>query len=204
MNIYQKINEVMKQVTYVQKDKAVSGGGQSYKAVTHDQVVSVARASMVEAGILIVPKQVEGSLLIKRDVDAGVKMHLYTGTYKILFVNVDDPKDFISTTVQAHAADNGDKAPGKALTYATKAAVLKVLWLETGEDEESREEQREKQAPITPEQAESLKKRLKATDSDVKAFLGFFKVQSVDAIPKAMYDAADQALKKKEQSNGAG
>ena len=41
-------------------------------------------------------------------------------------------------TVEAHASDNGDKAPGKALSYATKSAILKTLSLETGENDESR------------------------------------------------------------------
>ena len=46
-NIYQRINQVMKSVQYVKKDKAVTGGGQNYKAVTHDQVVSVCREALV-------------------------------------------------------------------------------------------------------------------------------------------------------------
>ena len=47
LNIYQRINAVMQAVKYVQKDKAVNGGGQNYKAVTHDQVVSVARQALI-------------------------------------------------------------------------------------------------------------------------------------------------------------
>ncbi len=34
--------------------------------------------------------------------------------------------------------DNADKAPGKALSYAKKYAVLKLFEIESGEDEESR------------------------------------------------------------------
>jgi hypothetical protein len=40
--------------------------------------------------------------------------------------------------VSAHANDQGDKAPGKALSYAVKSAILKVLMIETGESDESR------------------------------------------------------------------
>lgn len=138
MNIYQRLNAVMKEVTYVQKDREVTGGGQNYKAVTHDKVVSVVRAALVNAGIAVVPEQLDGSLLIQRDPKADVKMHLYSGSYVIHFVNIDKPDERVSVPVQAHANDNGDKAPGKALTYATKAAILKALMLETGEDEESR------------------------------------------------------------------
>ena len=91
LNIYQRINAVMKVVQYVQKDKAVSGGGANYKAVTHDQVVSVARQALVDNGIMIYPNQVSGEFIQMRDINAQpnpVKMGLYTGTYEINFVNV--------------------------------------------------------------------------------------------------------------------
>lgn len=140
-NIYQRINNVMKAVKYVQKDSQISGGGQNYKAVTHDQLVSVARQAMVDNGIMIYPNQISGEFLVMRDMNVQpnpIKMGLYTGTYEVNFVNIDDGADKVKVTVQAHANDNGDKAPGKSLTYAVKSAVLKVLFLETGENDESR------------------------------------------------------------------
>lgn len=146
LNIYQRINNVMKVVEYVQKDSAVSGMGGGYKAVSHDQVVSVARKALVDNGVMIFPNQIKGEFLQMRDINAApqpVKMGLYSGTYEINFVNIDDGNDKITATIQAHANDNGDKAPGKALSYATKSAILKVLSLETGENDESREEQRD-------------------------------------------------------------
>lgn len=130
----------MKEVQYVQKDKQISGGGANYKAVTHDQVISVARTALVEAGVVIYPNQLEGGFLQMRDVNATptpIKMGLYSGKYEVNFVGIDEG-DKLTVVVEAHANDNGDKAPGKALTYATKAAILKVLCLETGENEESR------------------------------------------------------------------
>ena len=141
LNIYQRINKVMAEVEYVKKDKAVSGGGANYKAVTHDQVVSAVRSSLVKNGIVIEPKQISGEFLVLRDMNAKpapVKMGLYTGSYEINFVNIDKPEERTSITVQAHANDNGDKAPGKAMTYAVKTAVVKQFYLETGEDDESR------------------------------------------------------------------
>lgn len=143
LNIYQRINAVMQKVSYAQKDKTVTGGGLNYKAVTHDQVVHVARAALVEHGIMIAPNQVKGDILIERDINAvpnPVKMALYSGWYEINFINIDNGEDRVTVTIEAHANDNGDKAPGKALTYATKAAILKVLCLETGENDESRGE----------------------------------------------------------------
>lgn len=158
LNIYQKINNVMKAVQYVQKDSSVSGMGGGYKAVSHDQVVSVARKALVDNGVMIFPNQIKGEFLQMRDVNASpqpIKMGLYSGTYEINFVNIDDGNDKITATIEAHANDNGDKAPGKALSYATKSAILKVLSLETGENDESREEQKDFNL-ITSQQVDQL------------------------------------------------
>ena len=158
LNIYQRINNVMKSVQYVQKDSSVSGMGGGYKAVSHDQVISVARQSLVDNGVIIFPNQIKGEFLQMRDVNATptpIKMGLYSGTYEINFVNIDDGSDKITATIEAHANDNGDKAPGKALSYATKSAILKVLNLETGESDESREDQRDFNL-ISAEQVDQL------------------------------------------------
>ncbi len=135
MNIYQRINEVRKAIGYVQKDKAVSTGGGSYKAVTHDAVTGMVRASLIEHGVIIVPSVVN-SVFHPKEPDA--KQRLYEATFQIEFVNMDEPTDRIVTQQTAHALDNGDKAPGKAMSYATKYAILKLFNIETGEDEESR------------------------------------------------------------------
>lgn len=194
LNIYQRINAVMKEVQYVQKDKQVSGGGVNYKAVTHDQVISVARAALVKHGVMIYPNQTSGKFLQMRDVNATpnpIKMGLYTGTYEINFVGV-DRGDKIIATIEAHANDNGDKAPGKALTYATKAAILKVLCLETGEDEESRSEQANTDI-ITSEQANILYSLLLDDDNRYTAkgqqICTAFKFTNINEIPAKKYEA---------------
>jgi hypothetical protein len=133
----------MKAVKYVKKDAVISGGGANYKAVTHDQVISIIRESMVENGIVIEPHQESGGWSVMRDLNASpnpIKMGLYYGKYDIYFVNVDDPKDRAYVSVEAHASDNGDKAPGKCITYATKTAILKMFTLETGINDEHRDD----------------------------------------------------------------
>lgn len=130
----------MKEVSYIQKNATVSGMGAGYKAVTHDQVILAIRNALVMNGIVIETKQTKGEFLIQRDLAASppIKMALYAGWYDVYFVNIDKPDDKASINVEAHANDNGDKAPGKAITYAVKTAILKMFTLETGENEESR------------------------------------------------------------------
>lgn len=135
MNIYQKINEVRKKVDYIRKEKAV----QNYKAVTHDQVTAILREHLIDQGIIIVP-----NLKSAITVDTGEKTSKGSpiirveSEYVMDFINMDDPSDRFQSAVSAHANDTGDKAPGKALSYAKKAVALKIFEIETGEDEESR------------------------------------------------------------------
>lgn len=140
MNLYQRINEIRKAINYIKKDKDVSTGGGSYKAVTHDQVTGMVREHMVSFGVVSYPILVD-SVMNQKEVDANMvqsKQARYEATYDFVFVNIDDVSDKLVIRIEAHAMDNADKAPGKALSYAKKYAILKLFEIETGENEESR------------------------------------------------------------------
>lgn len=140
LNLFQRINEIRKELPYIQKDKSVSTGTGSYKAVTHDQVTGMIRNALINHGVVCVPSLVTSSMQQIKQGNAEGKgsMWRYDATYSFDFVNIDDPQDRIVITIEAHANDNADKAPGKAISYAKKYAVLKLFEIETGEDEESR------------------------------------------------------------------
>lgn len=140
MNIYQRVNAVRKAITYIQKDKNVDTGRGSYRAVTHDAVTGLVRAALIEHGIIVVPTLVDCEFHAK---EPDSKQRMYEATYLVNFVNMDQPEEVISVQINAHALDNGDKAPGKAISYATKYAILKLFNIETGEDEESRYQREE-------------------------------------------------------------
>ena len=132
LNLFQRINQVRTKVDYAQKLKNVDG---KYNVVTHDQITALVRQHMIDAGIVCYPELIASASLPKEE---GSKQFRYEATYAFHFVNIDDPTDRITVTIQAHAMDNADKAPGKAISYAKKYAVLKLFEIETGEDEESR------------------------------------------------------------------
>lgn len=135
MNIYQRVQQVMQEVAYVRKDKQV----ENYMAVTHDMVTAMVRPHFVKAGIVVSPRVVTGAMVdTGRKSKSGNPAMRYEGTFEVDFVNMDEPADRITIRLDAHADDYGDKAPGKALSYATKYAVLKLLMLETGESDEGR------------------------------------------------------------------
>ena len=140
-NLMQRINEVRRGIGYVQKDKNVSTGTSgSYKAVTHDQVTALVRSHMIDAGIVCYPVLVASRVADTMDKDGKLPCRniRYEATYDFTFANCDDPKDAITLRIESHAMDNQDKAPGKALSYAKKYAILKLFEIETGEDDESR------------------------------------------------------------------
>lgn len=133
-NIYQRLNAVRSAVKYLQKDKKV----QDYQAVTHDAVTAACREHLISHGVMIRPDQQHSEIA-----DIGFTKHntpiiRYSAWYNVYFINIDNPEDHTVVGIEAHANDHGDKAPGKALSYAVKYAMLKLLSIETGENEESR------------------------------------------------------------------
>lgn len=139
MNIFQRLNEIKKEVAYIRKDKKV----ESYMAVTHDAVTAETREIFIKHGVMIVPKETDSVTKDTGTVTAkGTPFIRFEAKYDVCFVNIDEPSDMACVSFTAHALDHGDKAPGKAHSYAVKYAILKVLQIETGEAEEGREEQK--------------------------------------------------------------
>lgn len=137
MNIYQRINEVRKEVAYIQKDAKVQG----YKAVSHDMVVAALRPALINHGIVIYPSLLKGEMVpTGTATSSGTPIMRYEAEHVVTFINVDDKDDFVQMTISSHANDHGDKAPGKAVSYAVKTAELKMFSLETGDNDESRVE----------------------------------------------------------------
>lgn len=109
-------------------------------AVTHDAVTALTREHFIEHGVVTVPlelsSETKDSTMVTK---SGNPIVRFEAKYRIDFVNIDAPEEKVSIELTSHALDQGDKAPGKAHSYAMKYAVLKVLQLETGEEEEGRE-----------------------------------------------------------------
>jgi len=142
-NLGQRIQAVMRQVEYIKKAKTVGKGEYAYKAVTHDEVTGILREHLIECGIRVVPRIVSGtakSVPISKggkpaDSSGWIR---FEADFEVDLVNVDDSADRETYSTAAHADDNGDKAPGKALSYAVKAVLLKAFSIETGVNDESR------------------------------------------------------------------
>ena len=123
-NIHQRILLVMDELRYIQKgDKTVNN---QYTFVSHDAVSAAAHPLFVKHGIVMVPS-------VKSWDQVGNRTSVLMS---VRFVNADNPDDCVEIDVLGFGIDSQDKGPGKAVSYATKYAVLKILMLETGDDPE--------------------------------------------------------------------
>jgi hypothetical protein len=141
LNIYQRMALVMDECPYIQKDTIVQG----YKGVSRDGVVAAVRRVLLKNGVMAFTSQasVDGVVVggyrdTPRTNEKDNKLTIYWGAYVTKFVNIENPSDLIEVQHAAEGQDYGDKAPGKAATYAEKLNFLKGLCLETGINTEER------------------------------------------------------------------
>lgn len=128
MNIFQRINAVMKDIDYIKRGSAGQGTG-----VLYDEVIAGLQPLLVEHGIVVAVDFIADT---SRTNPKG--SYIYEGYFDVHYINIDKPEDKLTCKIVAHAMDSGDKAPGKAITYACKIAHLKTFGYETGENDESR------------------------------------------------------------------
>lgn len=187
MNIYQRLNEIRREVAYVHKDKSVQN---QYKAVSHDAVTASLRDSLIKHGVMIAPTLVKSHVVDTGSATSkGVPIIRYEATYDIAFVNCEEPEQKVVVSMEAHALDQGDKAPGKAISYVTKYAMLKLFSIETGEDEEDRPEVKAAKGRIT---AKSGIESVVSKESQEKAHMLISTV--IDAVEAGMPEEAIAAL----------
>jgi len=141
LSLFQRLANVQREVGYVKKDVVVSGA----KGVARDAVVAAVRQALIDNGVFVYTTQKYGRFVpTEQKSSSGTPLTIYVGTYATHFVNIDAPSDAIArldefvVEHEAQGNDYGDKAPGKAATYAEKLNLVKGLLLETGINDEGR------------------------------------------------------------------
>ena len=132
-NIYQKINEVMKNIEYLTKDDKVEFGTTKYKAISEEKVTTAVREQLVKQGIVIVTVEQESENKELIRTDKSVNM-LTTVHVRYRIQNIDDVNDFVEVESNGTGVDTQDKGVGKAMTYAYKYMLLRTFAIPTGED----------------------------------------------------------------------
>lgn len=142
MNIYEKLSKITAEITAVAKNLTVATGkGKSYKAVSEGDVLRAVKPleekykvysypckrSILDTNIFTKTKTYDGETTESTQLFMRVQT-----TYR--FVNIEKPDEFIDIDTYGDGVDAQDKAPGKAMTYSDKYALLKAYKIETGDD----------------------------------------------------------------------
>jgi len=141
MNIFQRMSAATAEISRVAKNLEVGFGKSSYKAVGEADVLAAVKPveekygiysypvsrEIMESGVLENVSEYNGQTTTKKQFQMRVST-----VYR--FVNVDKPEEYIDITTYGDGVDSQDKAPGKAMTYADKYALLKAYKIMTGDD----------------------------------------------------------------------
>jgi hypothetical protein len=139
MNLYQKLVEVKKAVTYLKKEAT----GHQYNYVSSSQVLGELRQKMNELGLLLVPS-VRETKVSEDMVESVDKFNnpKHTTTYfteihiDMTWINADNPDERLTSPWYAQGVDiAGEKGVGKAYTYAEKYFLLKFFNIPTDKDD---------------------------------------------------------------------
>lgn len=193
-NIYQRINAVMNDCEYLQKKAAQQG-----KGIRYDEVIAMLRPHLINHGVVMVITQ--GSFEQCGALE-GKNQKIYQGHYSMDLVNMDKPDEKVTHTAFAQGMDGGDKAAGKAHTYAMKTMLVKGFALETGEDEESRSEKLDKMSMSQAEYDQLAVFCLTTIDGAIqwsgigqKVALAY-SVNTLNELPKGKFKSALERCKK--------
>lgn len=141
MNIFEKMAAITAELSAVAKNLQVGEGRSSYKAVGEADVLAAVKPLEAKYKVYSYP-------VVRNIVDSDVitTKKSYNGqeseTSKFFmrvetiyrFVNTETPDEYIDVPTYGDGIDSGDKAPGKAMTYGDKYALLKAYKVITGED----------------------------------------------------------------------
>lgn len=139
LNIYEKMSRITSELGVVAKGLDVKiNSYASYKAVSERDVLDKIKPLEAKYRIYSYPTDrriVDSGELVSKTKTGDEKTTLYLRletTYR--FVNMDNSTEFIDIKTYGDGLDTGDKAPGKAMTYADKYALMKAYKMSTGDD----------------------------------------------------------------------
>lgn len=137
MNIYEKMSSAGKEISRVPKNLIVSTGKSQYRAVAEADILSAVKEAEAKYGIFSYPvkREIVESRTVTSKGDTWEKESQFVRvetTYR--FVNMEKPDEYVEVIGYGDGVDSLDKAPGKAITYADKYAMMKAYKIETGDD----------------------------------------------------------------------
>lgn len=131
------IIQVMGKVKNIEKTMTVGSGNNAYKAVSDKDVKLAVGQAMEDAGLALVPIDVQPTTRIERWEEADYQSKIKTKQNVFTEVKVDyllmhTSGQFIHVQGYGHGTDPQDKSAGKATTYAMKYLLLYMFIVPTG------------------------------------------------------------------------
>lgn len=197
MNIYEKLSKVTEEITNVAKNLSVGYGKSSYKAVGEADVLAAVKPAEIKYGVYSFPASreiVDSAVLTSVDKDGNEKRQLFMRVKTVYrFVNMEKPLEFVDMVTYGDGVDPGDKAPGKAMTYADKYGLLKAYKIITGDDPDQKASETlkafEQKADerITEIQALALTGTLESMGINIPTLLKQYKVNNVSDLTQKQH-----------------
>jgi hypothetical protein len=204
MNIYEKLSKVTEEITAVAKNLSVGYGKSSYKAVGEADVLAAVKPAEIKYGVYSFPVSreiVDNAVLTSVDKDGNEKRQLFMRVKTVYrFVNMEKPEEYVDMVTYGDGVDPGDKAPGKAMTYADKYGLLKAYKIITGDDPDQKASETlkafEKKADekVTEIQALALTGTLEAMGINIPTLLKQYKVEKVSDLTQKQHSDILQRL----------
>ena len=204
LNIFQRMSAVTIEMNTVAKNLTVGFGNSKYKAVGEADVLAAVKPLEAKYGIYSYPvsRSVIDSGTIEGEKSNRMFMRIET-VYR--FVNIDNPTEYIDITTYGDGVDSQDKAPGKAMTYGDKYALLKAYKIQTGDDPDQQASEPmsgfKGGGTISQQKAEAMRQRLSKLESggrhvDEQALCEKYGVKKLEELNEQQYYALNQLLNK--------
>jgi hypothetical protein len=211
MNIYEKLSAITNEISAVAKNLNVGYGKSQYKAVGEADVLAAVKPTEEKYKVYSYPvsrRVIESNVLTSLDKDGNEKRQLFMRLEVVYrFVNMENPEEFVDITTYGDGVDPGDKAPGKAMTYADKYALLKAYKIITGDDPDQKASETLKAVErketvsnqlITDVQAVALESVLTAGNVNIPKLLEMYKVKTLRDLTQRQHAEIIARLKRSE------
>lgn len=211
MNIYEKLSAITNEISAVAKNLNVGYGKSQYKAVGEADVLAAVKPAEAKYKVYSYPagrRVIESNVLTSLDKDGNEKRQLFMRLEVVYrFVNMENPEEYIDITTYGDGVDPGDKAPGKAMTYADKYALLKAYKIITGDDQDQKASETLKAVErketvsnqlITDVQAVALESVLTAGNVNIPKLLEMYKVKTLRDLTQRQHAEIIARLKRSE------
>lgn len=203
MNIYQKMSEIAAQIPVVVKRLEVGEGRWKYKAVSEVDILEAVKPIEKTYGVFSYPmsrKIIDNGFMENKQGSKSLYIRMET-VYR--FVNMDNPEEHIDIVSYGDGVDTMDKAPGKAMTYCDKYAIMKAYKISTGDDPDAdaSSPQATVSVKVRKEEADAIEKSLLEMGANTAKILRYYKVASVHDLTQDQAKEVRDWIKKTQ--NGA-